>query len=108
MAVSRRIYASLLIERFPDEQYWPRTNLTKSLWIHMALLKLCLYVTEPIKEYIFLFIPIQYTLQKRKFRPAVNSVYLQRIPAMRLISQHFESDFVKLRARGEIIESSGP
>ena len=61
----------------------------------MAFLELCLYVTEPIKEYIFLLISIQYALQKRKFRAAVNSVHLQRIPATRLISQHFESDFVK-------------
>ncbi|MFL5287983.1 MAG: glycosyltransferase family 2 protein [Rhodopila sp.] len=49
MAVSRRIYASLLIERFPDEQYWPRTYIrdmiaprfvrTMAGGLHWALLK---------------------------------------------------------------------
>src|SRR3954469_13762822 len=62
----------------------------------MAFLELCIYVTEHIKKYILLLTSIQDALQKRKFQPAVNSAHVQRIPATRLISQHSESDFVKL------------
>jgi hypothetical protein len=58
-----------------------------------------MYVTEHIKKYILLLISIQDALRKRKFRLTVNSAHVQRIPATRLISQHSESDFVKVSAR---------
>src|SRR3954451_14328250 len=68
----------------------------------MAFLGVYLYVTECFKKYILLLISIQDAPQKCKFQPAVNSAYMQRIQATCLISQHSESDFVKLRCAREI------
>ena len=62
----------------------------------MAFLELCLYVIECFRKYILLLISVQNALQKCKFQLAANSAHVQRIPATRLISQHSESDFVKL------------
>src|SRR5689334_6032695 len=62
----------------------------------MAFLEPCLYVTECIKKYILLLISIRGAPQKCKSQPAVNSVHVQRIPTICLISQHSESDFVKV------------
>jgi len=64
----------------------------------MAFLELCLYVIECFRKYILLLISVQDALQKCKFQLAANSAHVQRIPATRLISQHSESDFVKLVA----------
>ena len=69
----------------------------------MAFLELCICVTERIKKYIFLLISIQEAIQKRKFQPDLNSANTQRIPATRLISQHFESDLVKVGGRRSAI-----
>src|SRR3954451_14694234 len=62
----------------------------------MAFLEVYPYVTECFKKYILPLISIQDAPQKCKFQPAVNSAHMQRIQATCLISQHSESDFVKL------------